>query len=183
MREEVLYPWVERYLNTSFEDNFRPKLKQSLHKVAITASTGVQGAGQWTRPDLALFNLWKHEYSTSYTLDLYSFEVKTENGCDLTGVHEALAHTRSVHYSYLTWHYPSKNFDDPKFKIIEENCLAYGVGLITFGADDPRTFIIHHNARRIEPDAALVSEFIETRFSKQHRDTLLEWLRWKHWDK
>jgi len=180
MSELDLYRDVQRYLNLSFLSSVRPQPPIALPLVAITAQAGGPGSGKWSRPDLALVHLWRHTYSPSYSLDLYGFEVKTDPGCDLTGVHEALAHTRSVHYSYLTWEYPSKNFDTKDFKIIFENCEAYGIGLISFSKDDAHSFQIHINSKRAEPDPALVDEFIDTRFDESQKQRLLDFPQTDH---
>ena len=174
MREVDLYSGVEQYLNLTFSRLISPKSKISYPFAAITAQSGGTGSGKWSRPDLALVHLWKHKFVPNFNLDLYGFEVKTEQGCDVTGVHEALAHKRNVHYSYLTWHYPSCDFETPHFKTILENCSAYGVGLISFSSDgDASSYQRHLKARRSDAEADAVDDFIETRFDANQKALLL----------
>ena len=39
-------------------------------------------------------------------VDVHSFELKTESGCTVQSVHEALAQTRFTHFGHLVWHLP-----------------------------------------------------------------------------
>ena len=124
-----------------------------------------------------MIHLWKHKYQPSYMLDLYGFEVKRFEGCDLTSVHETLAHTRLVNYAYLVWNCPDDTLSKNLFSSIKENCAAYGLGLITFAdKDSGDSFHRHLEAKRCEPTAAAVDDFIETRFPDDQRNLLLEWL-------
>jgi len=176
--EVELYPHVERYLRLDFAPRLKPTLGTHLTIASVTATSGPIGAGRWSRPDLALVNLWRHKYQPQQHLEVYGFEVKRDGGCDLTSVHETLAHKRLVHFAYLVWHLKSGSFTDPLFATIKENCAAYGLGLISFSDHrDGSSFVIHLEANRGEPDDDAVDEFIETRFDEQQKKRLLSWLQ------
>jgi hypothetical protein len=134
-------------------------------------------AGQWTRPDLALIALWKNKYSPGFQLDLYGFEVKTRQGCNLVAVHEALAQNRVVHYSYLVWHTPQSDLQGDHFAQVRNHCDAFRIGLITFSRiRDADSFTVHLKARRAEPTPDAVDEFIELAFPEKDRLQLLKFL-------
>lgn len=175
--EADLYPLVEQYLNLVFAPTLKPSLGAHLHLVAITATAGPASSGKWSRPDLALVNLWRHKYQPHQSLDLYGFEVKRDGACDLSAVHETLAHTRLVQYAYLVWHFRQADFECTNFLSIRENCAAYRLGLITF-SDPSRgaTFKVHLDSGHHSPDLAAVDEFIETRFPDHQKDRLLTWI-------
>lgn len=176
-REDDLYPHVEHFLHLGFAPRLKPSLGVHLTLVAITAMAGPAGSGKWSRPDLALINLWRHKYQPHQSLDLYGFEVKRDGGCDLASVHETLAHTRLVNFAYLVWHYSAADFVNPHFGTIKDNCRAYGLGLITFANPlDGSTYTFHIDAQRQAPDPSAVDEFIETRFAESQRQRLLSWI-------
>lgn len=175
--EADLYPVVHRFLDIQFAARVKPPLGIHLPLVAVTATSGPAGSGVWSRPDLAMVNAWRHRYQPAMHVDVYGFEVKRDEGCDLRSVHETLAHRRLVHFAYLVWHYRSADFDAERFRTILDNCKAYGLGLITLAApDDARTFEVHLEATRGEPDAAAIDDFIDTRFPDQQKTRLLSWI-------
>ena len=105
MHEDDLLPGVKNYIDLQFIETIKPRSDQSLPISQITSRSGPYASGTWSRPDLALIHLWKYKYSPNLIIDLCGFEVKTMAGCDVTGVHEALAHSRIVHLAYLVWEY------------------------------------------------------------------------------
>jgi len=174
--ESTLYEWVQSYLYLRFQEYLKPLLGESLPPICtVTAKANMPG--QWVRPDVGLIALWRNKYSTTLQLDVYGFEVKTHQGCDLVAVHEALAQTRVVHYSYLVWHAPEIELGSSHFEEIRGHCDAFGIGLITFSRrKDANTFIRHIRARRAQPEADAVDEFIETAFLDEDRERLLQFL-------
>ena len=99
--EADLYKPVESFLNIQFAPRVKPSLGTHLPIVAVTATTGPASSGVWSRPDLAMINVWRHKYQPHQVVDVYGFEVKRDEGCDLKSVHETLAHRRWVHFAYL----------------------------------------------------------------------------------
>ena len=178
MLEAELYPAVERFLNLQYAPGLKPRYGAHLPLVAITATAGAAALGTWSRPDLAMINLWRYKFQPTQTLDLHGFEVKRFEGCDLKSVHETLAHTRLVHFAHLVWHHPRADLEAEKFRIILDNCREYGLGLITFGDPDRGdSFRVHVEPRRGTPSEAVVNDFIETRFPAHQQDRLLAWIR------
>jgi len=177
MAEVDLYPLVRNYLNLEFAPSLKPQRGVSLPLVAITSNAAGADAGKWSRPDLALVNLWRHKYQPSFTLDLYGFEVKPTETCDLSSVHETLAHTRLVHFSYLVWQLGEDETESRRLQLIRDNCEAYEIGLITFAkVDGLHRFKVHLNCNRRNPSPSVIDEFIETRFGSREKDRLLAWL-------
>lgn len=177
LAERDLYEPVENYVNLRFSAGLKPLRGECFTVSAITATSGSLGAGQWTRPDVALVAVWKNKFSPSVHLDIHGFEVKTSKGCNVSSVHEALAQGRLVHYSYLVWHSPAATLGTRRFQDIDDSCEAYGVGLITFNRrDDTRSFTIHREPQRAEPTPNAIDEFIETRFPERDRQRLLKFL-------
>ncbi len=178
MREEELYPYVHDYLEQRFRERLATRHGEFMSISADTSKAhGGSGDGQWSRPDLALAALWRFKYGLSWALDLHSFEVKTESGCDAKSVHETLSHTGHVHYSYLTWHCPNWSESVQAHGSILERCRRFRVGLITFG--DPAnadSYVVRVPSGRHEPSGEAVDEFIETRFPDEERAKLQEWL-------
>lgn len=175
--EADLYESVQSFLNIQFSARVKPPLGTHLPLVAVTATAGPAASGIWSRPDLAMINIWRHKYQPGQHVDLYGFEVKRDGGCDVRSVHETLAHRRLVHFAYLVWNYRAADFDAEPFKIIYANCESYGLGLITFADPaDGRSFQIHRDAERAAPRGSDVDDFIETRFPDHQRERLIGWL-------
>lgn len=178
MTEADLYPAVDRFLNIHYAPTLRPRLGEHLPIVEVTASMGVTGYGSWSRPDLAMINIWRHKYQPHQTLDLHGFEVKKHDSCDVRAVHETLAHTRLVHFAHLVWNYQSDDFEHAKYRIIHDNCADYGLGLITFkDMAQPDSFTVQLAPKRQTPTDAAVTDFIETCFTEIHKNRLLAWMR------
>jgi hypothetical protein len=124
-----------------------------------------------------MINLWRHKYQPGQVLDLYGFEVKRDEACDVRSVHETLAHTRLVHYAYLVWNYQLTDFSCDRFETVRANCEAYRLGLITFrDGNDGTSFVVHIEGKRATPSDAVIDEFIDTRFSGPHKKLLEKWL-------
>lgn len=179
MRESDLYPPVNDYLELRYREILKPRYGELRSISAITATSGGGTFnGKWTRPDLAMAALWRFEFGLSWTMDLHTFEVKTENGCDNVSVHEALSHTAMAHYSYLTWHNPSWDEKKGNCRAIHERCTQHGVGLITFSDPaDSSTYHIRLRSIRHNPNGDAIDEFIETRFPQAKRDLLRKWVQ------
>ncbi len=179
MLESDLYPPINDYLEQRYREILKPRYGDLRSISAITAkSGGGTFDGKWTRPDLAMAALWRFEFGLSWTIDLHSFEVKTENGCDNVSVHEALSHTAMAHYSYLMWHNPSWDEDKGNCRATCERCAQYGVGLITFSDPaDSSAYHIRLRSIRHNPSGEAIDEFMETRFPQAERDLLRKWVR------
>ncbi len=179
MAERDLYPGVHDFIEQRFRAQLAPRYGE-LHTVSAVTATARGGTddARWTRPDLALAAVRRFKYDPTWTLDLHSFEVKTDTNCDPTSVHEALSHAALVHFTWLTWHRPGFAEAEPLCRLIHDRCARHGVGLITF--DDPAnsdSYTVRLRSARHVPDPEAVDEFIETRFEPHARERLQSWLR------
>jgi hypothetical protein len=95
MLERDLYEPVYNYLEVRFRDRLKPPRGDLRHITAITANTGGNATGLWSKPDLCLISLSRQKYRLTWNLDLHGFEVKPTDCCDVQSVHEALNHSPS----------------------------------------------------------------------------------------
>ena len=173
--EAHLYPHVENYLNSVFYAGIKPSLGSLFLTSEITARAAQGPQGAWTRPDLCAVAVWQRKYSAIRNVDLYGFEVKRARPCDVSAVHEALAHSRFVHFSYLVWNWSTENLTAQNFVAVEESCRGLGVGLII--AHDPARvdrYQLRVAATRKDPDADVVDHFIEEKFSEAKRKLIAD---------
>ena len=175
--ESALYPAVRQFLDVRFSKLRAPATAVSLWRSEQTPRLGIQLQGKWTRPDLAAVHVWRYKFGPTFNVDLHSFEVKRADNCNEISIFEALAHTRIVHYAHVVWHRPDPNVQLDRLRSIEDNCRAFGVGLITFNDHlEPDSFRVHDvTARRATPDLTLADQFIEAAFPS-HVDTISSWL-------
>ena len=173
-QERELYAPLESYINHGVHLLQRPAHGSLRLVTAETAQTAAPAGGTWTQPDLAAVGISRSKFATTAEIRLFSFEVKTYAGCDLKAVHEALAHTRFVNFSYLVWNRPRCICQDREhYQVIESNCAAYGVGLLT--VHNPLnlgTYEVRLPAQRKLISADDMDEFISTRFN-MHRQALI----------
>lgn len=173
-QEVKLYRLLSQFLHGDFHVIHKPKYGNFFLEIAQTHAIAVPGGGTWTQPDLAAVGISRSKFATTAELQLFGFEVKTMQGCCLQSVHEALAHTRFVNFSYLVWNRPACICLDREFYLmIKANCAAYGVGLITI--HDPNnlsTFEIRLRPQRKLIDADVIDEFIVTRFNEVEKERI-----------
>lgn len=174
-QERDLYQPLGQFLHQGFHELHKPKFGSLYLEVANTHAAAAPDGGTWTRPDLAAVSISRSRFATTADLQLFGFEVKAMSGCRLQSVHEALAHTRFVNFSYLVWNRPACICQDRDFyTMVTENCAAYGVGLITI--HDPQnlnTYEIRLRASRKYIDADVIDEFITTRFTRIEQERIL----------
>lgn len=165
--ESLLYPRVAQFLYLGFHEAHKPKHGSLYLEVSHTHKLSAPDGGTWTQPDLAAVGISRARFAAKVAVRLYSFEVKTVDGCRLQSVHEALAHTRFVNYSYLVWNRPACTCEDREaYENIVSNCAGYGIGLITVhDPHDLNTFEIRLSPQRKDVKDDLIDEFILTRFS------------------
>lgn len=175
--EKDLEPWLERYLwlhARSFYDH----PPRSLSIVVENTARVNAGGGRWTRPDLSMVCISSYRYRTVSQFDLYSFELKMPQGCNLLAVHEALAHGAVANFAYLTLYLPADASEQINLPAMLEQAQRHGVGIIRMF--DPRDFSTYTkllNARRSETSPARIDGFIEERFTLANRLALRKWVR------
>ncbi|SPU42934.1 Uncharacterised protein [Brevundimonas diminuta] len=84
--------------------------------------------GKWSRPDLIVAFVETYEYVPGKRISVNTYEVKTGETVDITGVFEAAAHRRTVHNSYLMviGEFGSGDIE----AIVRAACTEQGVGLL-----------------------------------------------------
>jgi hypothetical protein len=110
-------------------------------------------------------------------VELFGFELKPAKRGSVIGAHEAFAHTRYVHYSYLVWHVPDKD-NSSAFATVHAECARLGVGLVHFA--DPsnfRTWSRDIEPQKQSPDLFSVDTFIDDRFDKSETVQLKAWMK------
>jgi hypothetical protein len=102
-----------------------------------------------------------------------SFELKTETGCTVQSVHEALAQTRFTHFGHLVWHLPENSKAEARLAEIEKHCGEHGVGLIRMREPsnvDGYEILLDHVRKKTLPST--VEGFLEARLSEVQRGQL-----------
>ncbi|CAA2140311.1 hypothetical protein [Hyphomicrobium sp. ghe19] len=177
MLEHDLYEPVYNYLELVFRGRLKPLYGDLRHITAITANTGGNATGIWSKPDLAMIALSRQKYGLAWRIDLHGFEVKPAGTCSVQSVHEALNHSSLVHFTHLVWHCERWDARDERCASIIERCSHFGVGLITFKRpSDPQTYFVQLPARRHNPEPDAFDEFVETRISPEDREKLTAWI-------
>jgi hypothetical protein len=177
--ESELYEPVARVLRSEWAKDMRFRS----HVVEVTARQGRRDTGgTWTRPDIVVAALRVFPHVPGKFFDLITFELKSFDGIDVTGVFEALAHRRAATQAYVWLHVPtgSDSQDDTRALLerINEEARRHGVGLIV-GADpaDYSSWDVQLRAARFEPDPEFLNEFIAQQLPALARDELAQWFR------
>ena len=97
-READLEPWFERFIWKRTLSLFYDPPPQGFNIVVQNTARIGSGSGRWTRPDLCAACISRYHYSPTTHFDLFSFELKMPTGCNMLAVHEALAHSATVHF-------------------------------------------------------------------------------------
>lgn len=171
--EAQLMPALDKWLR----DRFLPGLGQNAEAIVRDTSRGGPRSGVWSRPDYAVAAVRRYLYSSLREVDLYGFELKRANAASVVGVHEALAHTRWVHFSYLVWHVPDAPAVSPDLEAIRGECARHGVGLVTFiDPDRVESWRTELGPEKHPTDPSSIECFIEERFEESQRSQLKAWL-------
>lgn len=144
----------------------------------ITAKQGKKATGgTWTRPDITAVSVRTFPHLPNKYLDIWTFEAKSADWLDVTGIFEAAAHASRATRSYALLQLPSQPSD--RTEEILERCEREAdrlrVGLITFiDPDKFATWETRVEAPRIDTDPELLEEFI-AHLSDYARKRLSEW--------
>jgi hypothetical protein len=132
-----------------------------------TARGGERGTGLFSRPDFTIATVRRMRYDPLRHLDVITFELKNAAGATLMAVHEALAHTRFAHYSFLVC--PRSRLWPEHNKELRDACAQHGIGLVMFtiaGSVQPvriSDFVFELHPLRKNPDPFTTQEFLEAR--------------------
>lgn len=149
------------------------------HLVEVTALPGRRNTGgTWTRPDVSVLATKAYPYLPGRTFELITFEVKTMDSVDVTGVFEALSHAQFATLSYVLFCTAGRDFDR-EFKDTQRvvsMATQHGVGLIVasdvsqYASWDERV-----RPRRSLPDPEQANLFISTCFSETAKQRVVKW--------
>jgi hypothetical protein len=148
----------------------------------ITAQGGAQG-GKYSAPDVTLIISRKHTYVPVRTVQIFSFEVKTEDGGNADAVLEAAAHLQQTHFAYVVWHLPHNSPRNARLARVNLFARKFGVGLIIVRAIaldgshvrfDEVQFLAEPEPRNPSPE--LVDSYVEDRFSGAYKEKIKSWL-------
>lgn len=157
-------------LKTRLVEEFLPPAAEPIWLVQKTARGG-PSAGQWTQPDIVLASRRKYRSRAVPELELFGFELKLARGLDISAVHQALAHTRFLHYSHVVVHCPSDEVWKHRLTDVRSHAQTHGIGLIRLrGADAQADYEIALPSKRFDPLPLLVDQFLD-RFP-----ILLDWV-------
>ena len=143
----------------------------------VLEKTGIQGrrqtGGRWSRPDLTLVGLRRFEVLAGAHLEVQTFEVKTADGFDLVALHEARAHRRRAHRSYVVVDLEETSDEERVGDLVDE-ARDLGVGLISFVAtgDDWKYW---HEPELILPDPVELDTFLSTQLSPDAKERIRSW--------
>lgn len=169
--EARLMPALRHYL----EGPFRKGLDLPAGSTCLVQDTSAIGParGRWSRPDFILVSAMRFRLLPGSQVDVHSFELKTETGCDVLAVHECLAQTRFTHFGHLVWHLPEGAKAETKLAEIEAHCQAHGIGLIRLrDPKQPSAGDILVDPTRKPTLAATVDGFLEARLTPDRRKRL-----------
>src|SRR5262245_49399568 len=169
--EAKLMEPLKRFL----EGSFAQSLDLPSDGVCIVHETASFGPhrGLWARPDFVLVSGMRFKLMPGAQVDVHSFELKTEAGCTVQSVHEALAQTRFTHFGHLVWHLPEKSKAEARYAEIEEHCHAHGIGLIRMrNPTDPKTYEVVLDPERKRTLPSVVEGFLESRLTTPQRKRL-----------
>lgn len=174
-REKLLEDQVEHYL-FGRECCRELKIDKASTVFLRIARGGSRDTGMFSRPDFVAATVRQLKYDPLRHLDVITFELKNIAGATLMGVHEALAHTRFAHYSYLVC--PKSRVRVSRTAELREECARYGLGLIVFDLvkqnDAPQlsNFAVELKPLRKMPDPYDVEEFLDDRLPEEQRRQL-----------
>jgi hypothetical protein len=176
--ERDLEGWFELFLWKHAPTMLYDPLPRSFSLVVQNTARIALPAGRWTRPDLCMACISRFQYAPLPNFDLFSFELKIRAGCNVLAVHEALAHTATAHFSYLSVYLPEDSAEAANLPAMLEQAQRHGVGVIRISnPQHPASYCLLLAARRYNPPPAKLDGFIEDRFDEANRLALRKWVR------
>ncbi len=143
----------------------------------ILETTGTQGrrqtGGRWSRPDLTLVGLRRFDVLAGAHLEVQTFEVKTADGFDLVALHEARAHRRRAHRSYVVVDLEDAD-DEERIGDLVDEARDLGVGLISF-VETNGEWKYWHDPDLTLPDPVELDSFLSNQLSVGAKDKIRGW--------
>lgn len=166
---------IENFLSGEWAcQNLGLRLEDSV--IFRTARGGARDTGLYSRPDFTIATIRRMKYDPLRHLDVLTFELKNRAGATLMAVHEALAHTRFAHYSFLVC--PRSHLRPHYNEELQNACARHGVGLIMFDlygnthSDAVTGCKIEVQPLRVSSDPFVVEQFLEARLPQDELCTL-----------
>lgn len=178
LREAELYEPFKRYLMQSFQVLVSSTTGDDFFHAQIVADDTGPSSGKWGTPDLIAVSVWRPEVLPGAHLTVRSFEIKRASQCDISSVHQALAHARFADYVYLAAPLDESVCSDSKRKEIEKQCLINGVGLFWIrDKEDLGSYYQPVRPVRKSPNPLAVDEFLAQKLSATDKDKIKRWGR------
>lgn len=174
-REKDLYKPFHDIISSKFIKD--KKIKNFVSQ--ITASQGSKSTGgKWSRPDIIIVAVNTYSFIPGKVMDIISFEIKTGNDFDVSGVFETAAHSKYATKSYLCVYLPKGwNNEDPEFERIKSECERFGIGLMYFTSpEDYAAYDILVEPKRRNPDPIDMDTFISIQLSEKNKKHIAEYL-------
>lgn len=140
-------------------------------------ATGLQGrratGGKWSRPDITVVGLRRFEVLAGAYLEVHTYEIKTAAGFDIAALHEARAHRRRAHRSYVLVDLESPD-DEARVEDLVDDARDLGVGLVSFLATGD-TWSWWHEPKLFLPDPIELDSFLSTQLSPTTKQKIRAW--------
>lgn len=164
--EQSLMAPLGDYLRDSFGPGL--ELPRARFIVQDTSRSGPP-RGLWERPDYVLVAVSGYRYLPGTHVDVHAFELKTESGGDVRGVHEALAHSQQTDFAHFVWFLPMGSKHEDRLPAVETACRKHGIGLVLLrDTDELAQTEIRIDATRRNTERAIVDEFLHVRLTAEN---------------
>lgn len=174
--EQEYYPKVLWYLNQSFQVALKARSGSVHFHAQIIADSASAQSGKWETPDLLAVSVWRPNIVSVPQLSVHTFEIKRASTCDITAVHQALAHARFSNYVYLGSPCEEEFLNFSKRRNIEQECTRYGVGLIWLHEpENVDSYKIAIPAQRHNPTPFAVDEFLTNKLNDDDQNKIRSW--------
>lgn len=176
--ESELYEPFRSYLFSTFQVFLKSNTGHDFFHAKIVADANGANAGRWMTPDLISISVWRPSILPNSTLTVRSFELKRASQCDITSVHQALAHSRFADFVYLVAPLDDARCPPAKRREIEKQCLMNGVGLFWIrDQEDVESYYQPVRPIRKSPNPLSVDEFLENKLDENEKQRIRSWGR------
>lgn len=150
--EADLYQPMLNYLLEEFQVIIRPATGGFGFHAEEVSRHGPAIGGRWQTPDLVSVEYWSAAVIPESRFSVRTFEVKLASTCDITSVHQALAHSRFADFVYLCAPFDADLIGSSKRRQIERSCEQFGIGLFWLEVRNNGELAVHQeNAAKQQP--------------------------------
>lgn len=180
MIESALYEPVRNYLSLNLSKILSRKAGAGSPVVYVdnVSTAAGTGDGTWTRPDLAAIAFTKGMYLPFLRADLHTFEVKTAQGLDVKGVHEANAHGKLGHFAWIIFQAVGNAARSGEtYDRVLSSANNLGVGVITFRCPNSADgWYVDAWPHRTSTDDSVADTFVGQRFKNEVKKNIKDYL-------